>query len=408
LLIVTRGAGSGHTTWSSKAEQDDYLSFVGFMIYYMYHLCPPQLPFDAARLRQSDSDLHDLTPIQSRVVPAARAIDFTKPHEKSDQVPGSGTRVANLQPRLLLSGYSYGSLVTTLLPPIITSILPSFQSPPPESAHAEIRMRASRLAVQQNQLISEHMLAFHQSHFHGRGRSLHSEDVFSSPKGRKSSGGVRMGGDENLRRASHESHRSRGSFSIETPELVRKSLDRVRSIAKSTRSPPKRVNTQGSSVSASSHKSRGRTGSISSTDSPVEDAVKPEEVAPLQPVPGIGDDLQTAYLLISPLQGVVGGLATMWSGRPWRSTKSIPENEMKLVVDPSLAVFGDDDIFVGISKLRAWSHRLAEAGSGSESGDGNRSSRFEYVEVEGAGHFWHDQHTMQILREEVSRFTQSL
>jgi hypothetical protein len=394
-----RGAGSGHTTWSSKAEQDDYLSFAAFMIYYMHHLNSPSLPFEVPKLGRSELEFHDLTPIPSRATPAARFIDFTNTSVNHPVRSANDSKILNNEPRLLLAGYSYGSLITTLLPPIINSILPPFQTPQPGTAHAEIRMRASSLASQQNQLISEHMLAFHNAHFHRRGRSLHSDDVLTSPKIRKSSG-VRMGGDENLRRASQESYRSRNSFSIETQEMVRKSVERVRSIAKSTRASPKRVNTQESL--ASSHRSRGRTGSISSTENPHEEGAKLEEAVPLQAVLGVAHNLQPAYLLISPLQGVVGNLATMWSARSWKITKPIPENEMKLVVDPSLAIFGDNDIFVSISKLRAWAHRMSDAGNGSD------YSRFQYVEVEGAGHFWHDYHKMKILQDEVARFVQDL
>jgi len=206
-----------------------------------------------------------------------------------------------------------------------------------------------------------------------------------------------MGGDENLRRTSQDSYRLRNSFSLETPEIVRKSVDRVRSIVKS-RASPKRINTTGSF--ASSHKSR-RAGSISSIESPLEDSRKPEEPS-LKEVPGIGQGLQTAYILVSPLQGVVGSLATMWSSRSWKASHAIPENEMKLAIDPSLAIFGDDDIFVGVSKLRTWSHKLAEAGNVPG------GSQFEYVEIEGAGHFWHDHQKLKILRDEVSKFVQRL
>lgn len=209
-----------------------------------------------------------------------------------------------------------------------------------------------------------------------------------------------MGGDENLRRASQESHRSRHSFSIETQEMVRKSVDRVRSIAKAKQSSPRRTNTQGSLTSP--HKSRERTGSISSMKSHLEEVTKPQEDVPLKEVPGVTRNLQTAYLLISPLQGVVGSMATMWSSRAWKNNKDISENEMKLVVDPSLAIFGDDDVFVSAHKLRAWSHKLASAGNGTS------SSQFQYVEVGGAGHFWHDHQRMKILQDEISRFVKDL
>jgi hypothetical protein len=68
-----------------------------------------------------------------------------------------------------------------------------------------------------------------------------------------------MGGEEDIRRASHESFRSRSSFTIEAAETVRKSVDRVRSIGKpkspySPRKSPRRQNTRASF--ASSHRER--------------------------------------------------------------------------------------------------------------------------------------------------------
>ncbi len=360
----------------------------------MHYLCPPPLPFGTPRFAHSDSEVHDLTPIPSQAIPASRLVEFNNNYEKFNAVPANRPDGLQNNQRLLLAGYSYGSLITTLLPPIISSIITPFQTPLPGSAHAEIRMRAESLAVKQNQLMAEHMASFLNTHFHRRGRSLHSDDILHNPKSRKSSGGVRMGGEEDLRRASHESHRSRGSFSIDTPELVRKSVERVRSMGKVKRVSPRRANTHGSI--ASSHLSRD-TPSNSSTEQ-----ISPLEVVPLKEVIGVGQGLQTAYLLISPLQGVVGSLATMWASKSWRARTAIPENEMKFTVDPTLALFGDDDLFVSAKKLHGWAQNLTEAGSSSG------VSQFRYKEVVGAGHFWHDHQALKILVDEVGMFVKDL
>ena len=209
-----------------------------------------------------------------------------------------------------------------------------------------------------------------------------------------------MGGEEDLRRSSHESYRSRHSFSIDAPELVRKSVDRVRSIGKIKRGSPRITNTQSSSATFRSKD----TGSISSQENitPFEDIMKPDEVVPLKAVPGVGQGLQTAYLLVSPLQGMVGSLATMWSSKGWKSHASTSEHEMKLSIDPTLALFGDDDIFVSVKKLRAWAQKLVDAGNAS------KTSRFRYAEVKNAGHFWHNHEAMKILTEEIATFTREL
>jgi hypothetical protein len=85
---------------------------------------------------------------------------------------------------------------------------------------------------------------------------------------------------------------------------------------------------------------------------------KPEA---LHAIPGVGIGLQMGYLLVSPLQGLVNNLLSMWSLRAL-GKDSITENEMKLTMDPTLVLFGDNDIFVSCKRLRAWAERLEEAG----------------------------------------------
>lgn len=215
-----------------------------------------------------------------------------------------------------------------------------------------------------------------------------------------------MGGEEDLRRASHESHHGRNSmsgirdFKVEAEEMVRKSVDRVRSITKHTKdhkpeSPkgkrfsPVRQNTQGS---VSSHRSFGGESVFSNETVDTEKV----EVQVCKPIPGIGTDFRTAYLLVSPLQGLVHNLATMFSA------KFCMEHETKLTVDPTLAIFGDDDVFVSVKKLRTWGESLAETRNG------KGESQFRCVEVSGAGHFWHDRGALRILQDEIKGFARSL
>jgi pimeloyl-ACP methyl ester carboxylesterase len=73
---------------------------------------------------------------------------------------------------------------------------------------------------------------------------------------------------------------------------------------------------------------------------------------------------------------------------------------MKLAVDPSLVVFGDDDVFVSVKRLRSWAEKLSEASNG--------SGRFRYAEVKKAGHFWLDSEAVKILQEEVKAFVETL
>jgi pimeloyl-ACP methyl ester carboxylesterase len=207
-----------------------------------------------------------------------------------------------------------------------------------------------------------------------------------------------MGGEEDLRRASHESHRSRSSFTIETPERVRKSIDRVRSIAKSNRFSVGRANSHGSIASSSKRKGSESESSIEHI-APDEKVAKVEEKV-IKAVPGIADGVQAAYLLVSPLHGWVSTLATMWSSKSGREKDLEPD--MKFTVDPTLALFGDDDVFVSAKRLRGWVEKL----KGTERE--GAVSQFRHREVSGAGHFWHDHEAVQVLQQEVKGFAASL
>jgi pimeloyl-ACP methyl ester carboxylesterase len=200
-----------------------------------------------------------------------------------------------------------------------------------------------------------------------------------------------MGGEENLRRASHESYRSRSSFTLDSPVIVRKSVDRIRSLGHTGRFSPRRENSNASSF-------RKKAGE---SESSIEHIVQDGKES-IKAIPGIVDNLQVAYLLVSPLQGWVNTLATMWSTKAAREKYSISEHEMKFTVDPTLAIFGDDDVFVSVKKLRNWVGKLSTARKGKE------ICQFRHKEVPGAGHFWHDYKAVQALRTEVKDFVSTL
>ncbi|KAL9026775.1 MAG: hypothetical protein Q9196_004616 [Gyalolechia fulgens] len=114
-----RGAGKskGKSTWSGKAELQDYISFVGFFVYYLSNLHPP--------ISESEDDFYSLAPALSGV-PAARP-----------------------QAHLILAGYSFGALLTRHLPNI-PAVLGRFAKVLKSSTEAEIRMRATSLAAVTN------------------------------------------------------------------------------------------------------------------------------------------------------------------------------------------------------------------------------------------------------------------
>jgi len=353
------------------------------MVYYLYHLQPP-----VSEYIEAEYELHSLTPIPSQVVPPPKS------GSEDSTFPSPGN--TNTQPLLLLSGYSYGALIATSLPPMFASIISPFQTPIAGSPHAEIRSRAGFLADQQNELMNDRFSSLLPD-------NAQDEDlILSSPRvrGASASGGVRMGGHEDLRKSSHERHRSRSSLTID--QHVRRSVERVRSIAKSSHGGHRRHSSGGSSASSPMHATKGPERSSELT------AV--EDRGTVVAIPNVGEELRVAYLLVSPLHGWVNSLATMslfgsktGKGRQDKdSGNALPEHEMKFTIDPTLALFGDDDVFVSANKLRAWAERIHSACERRE------NLNFVHREVRGAGHFWHDHEALQILREEVQGFVSSL
>ncbi|ENH63899.1 hypothetical protein FOC1_g10008041 [Fusarium oxysporum f. sp. cubense race 1] len=108
-----------------------------------------------------------------------------------------------------------------------------------------------------------------------------------------------------------------------------------------------------------------------------------------------------AYLMISPPQGVVTHLATM-SLLPSALVKNKdPQDvaaEEKLVRNPSLVIFGDEDGFAPVGKFRSWKAKM----------EGKMGSQFKGTEIETAGHFWVEEGVLDQLRERVGEFADEL
>lgn len=73
-----------------------------------------------------------------------------------------------------------------------------------------------------------------------------------------------------------------------------------------------------------------------------------------------------------------------------------PEN--KLTQHDTLVVYGDNDVFTPVRKLRTWTARLQAV----------PNSKFRGVEVYSATHFWAQAKVAQTLRDAVIVFAQSL
>lgn len=338
-----RGAGnsSGRTSWTSKAERADYMSCAAFVYFYAHVYLDPFNPN-----KDPSSPLSSAT--------AETAID------------------PNGAPVLMLCGYSYGAMITKLLPPLDT-ILEPFMAPKTASAAADIRLRAQHLAAKQNVILASARAALTESP--------------TSP--RKAAFGLRVGGDEDHRRSQEH---TRPSFSIDAEDKIRKGVADLMQKAESHQ--------------LHHHKNK-RAGQKDDGD---------KEPDSLPPVEGLVTP-RVAYLLVSLPIGWATNLMTMnlggLFGKKTRSTKTRDKTEtasaggsdstdsgdwQKLVENPTLAVCGDSDKFVAATRFREWASEL----------QATPGSKFRAHEVSTAGHFYIEEGTMQRLADAVKAFSGEL
>ncbi|GKT92310.1 acid phosphatase [Colletotrichum tofieldiae] len=233
----------------------------------------------------------------------------------------------------------------------MAQILAQFKLPPAGSAAADIRLRAQHLAEQQNLILASARAA-------------------SSMSPRKKYLGMRVGGDEDTQRKSHEARRSvsetRRSFSIDAEDKIRRGVNEL--LAKT-----KRHHHKGVAVTQEK---------LETIPSNHEISVVVEEVANLtQGYHALGDNV------VPP--------SSAWARAVLASGQM---SESKLVENETLALFGDRDVFVPITKLRTWAGRL----------EGLEGSHFHGEEVSSAGHFWTEGKVAQVLRDKVCDFAARL
>ena len=288
-------------------EISDYVSFIGFLICYVSNL----RAMTSSDLSPNDSGA-TLSPI-----PSTQAAPCLAP----ETLFGEGMR-------LILGGYSYGSLIATLLPDT-ESIMNRFTNVTTGSAEAEIRLRALHLSTQWN----KDALA--------RRRSQRDQFLRSQEKA------IVMGGEESdpwTRRPSRDSRRS-----IDT---IRKSVD------------------FGKRKLCLRHTSSGESEVVS-----LNPALLPNEI----PLP------KTSYLLISPLRPPISSFMTMFFrarlGSPSLQGRSTSDADSNLITNSTLVVYGDKDFFASPKKLRKWVEHLSV----------RAPSTCQFREIAGAGHFWQEE-----------------
>ena len=251
------------------------------------------------------------------------------PHTERSQAAPSRSDEA---PIVILSGYSYGSLILKHLPPV-PSILHPFAGPIPGSAASEILLRAHKLADQST--LEWINLA--------RDRDRRK----NTSNGTATTLSVTMGGEETSpekRRSSREIRRSMDGGGHRSLDLGR----RMRSL---------------------SHRRRKDDDALAQADIPPEK--KAEEIAIVMP--------DVRYLLISPLTPPVSTCAAMGLGHKFWARGKEGSGEV-IGKHKALAIFGDQDVFSSAKKTRDWAERLRE----------ESRERFSAVEIAGAGHFWHE------------------
>lgn len=321
----TRGAGhsAGKTSWSAKPEREDYMSVVGFVVYYTHTLDP----FKARKQYRLDNE---------------------------DPAPAAS-------PTLLMAGYSYGSMVTMSIPPL-TNILELFATPESHTNAAQIRLRAESLAEQQNEVLGDARAALLQH------RSP------SSPTKRS----IRIGGEEGSQSPRHSGDSfDRRSFSGDHEEGFRHSVHELLHKRKVLR--------HGLHLHKDKYGKRSHTPEQDNAD------------GKLHAIVGLTVP-KTAYLLVSPLQGIVPHLLALNLATSAFTRSRYPEAqaaEDKLIENPTLAIFGDTDVFVGITKLRSWEQRLR----------GQEGSKFRGLEVATGGHFWVEQGVLVKATEAIKEFS---
>ena len=337
-----RGAADskGSTSWTGRPEKEDYTSFAGFMVYYLQQLQPKD----------------DLKRLSTIVSARTSRIDGLEPLTSASETPSPRNSSRSSNVTLLLSGYSYGFLILSRLPPV-ADMLGRFEAAPRGTTAAEIILRAYRLAKE-----SRSTLEVKQALPQSRGRRLTPADA---TKPRLHASPVIVGGEETPpqeRRRSRETSRGANIVhrGVEVPLRIKARMRR--------RSSGVRPGTGHGPMQSDENITTG-----SST-----------------PVPGV----RVMYLLISPVLPPIAHTLVppaSWTGLRGGADKSTGVGSTTC---PTLAVWGSIDSFTSNRRLKAWAERLSKLGP----------AAFKGVDFEGAGHFWREQGVMRSMTEAIENW----
>ena len=337
--LVHRGAASskGSTSWTGRPEKDDYTSFAGFMVYYLQQLKPKD----------------DLKRLSTIVSARTSRINGLEPFASESETPSPRDSSRSSNVTLLLSGYSYGFLILSRLPPV-AEMLRRFEAAPRGTTAAEIVLRAYRLAKE-----SRSTLEVKQALPQSRGRRLTPADA---TKPRLHASPVIVGGEETPpqeRRHSRETSRGANIVhrGVEVPLRIANRMRR--------RSSGVRPGTGHGPVRSEESIATGTT----------------------TPVPSV----RVMYLLISPVLPPLAHTLVppaSWTGFRGAVDKSTGVGSLTC---PTLAVWGSIDSFTSDRRLKAWAERLSKAGP----------ATFKWLDFEGGGHFWREHGVMKLMTEGI-------
>ena len=377
-----RGAGhsNGRTSWTAKPETADYMTVAGFVSYFAHYLEP-------------------------------------------------GTPKA-LNPKLLCCGYSYGALVTSLLPPVVAVLAP-FVRPLRSAPAAEVRRRAARWAAIQNADFAAcreaaeaaAKAAAKRMEREEKEKRLGTPPSSSSPKKARLSMGIRVGtADDDLHHHNNyhnhlnsprRSHDVAALKHMLSPSPRRSfSADHRLGEGRSSKDIARENDKTHHSVAGLLAKVRHRSQDVHSQDESKEEG---EHMSVVElPV------VQPAYLMVSPPVGLASNLATMTVPLPLfkRKERAVSDSDdegaadRKLSSNPTLVVYGDADVFVSSKKIRQWTAKLAEENRALSSTTSTNpipsKPTFESLEVATAGHFWAEGRTLYELQAAVAVYVASL
>ncbi|KAL2002992.1 hypothetical protein VTN02DRAFT_5299 [Thermoascus thermophilus] len=284
--------------------------------------------------------LHGLDPGRPSGPPRAPS-ETLEPSPQPSGAGEEGSRPSSSLVDLILGGYSYGSMIASHLPKADV-VVKLFADAAEGSSMAAIRTRAQHFAADWN------------TTFQARLQLQSSRPGSPDSAGTPSPVALGYGSDSSAKD-------SRGDAFDSIMRRVDRSKRRLS--ARLSRSEPQTARVQDNTNAAGTTNGDAR-------------QIPPPRIS---------------YLLVSPILPPITLFLTMFS-RMSLSTEvgsgtsvqgahvPSPKPEEQLCAHPTLVIYGNRDTFTPEKKIQKWSDELARA----------PGTKFQYREIDGAGHFWHE------------------